>query len=131
MTPIFQVDGVTYHVTVPQGGLKRSGKVTDDSAAGRNQSGGMNRSIIGTYYNYSMQIDTSELDVASYDALFEVLTAPVDYHTITVPYGQSTLTFRAYTANVDDELLLVRDGLQLWGNMTFNFVAMKPNRRPA
>lgn len=130
MRPVFKVDGVVYNVTVPQGGLSRSGKVTDDEAAGRAKSGGMKRSIIGTYYNYSMQIDTSDLDVESYDALFEVLTAPVDYHTITVPYGQNTLTFRAYVANVDDELLLMQEGRNLWGNMTFNFIAMQPNRRP-
>ena len=88
----------------------------------------MKRDIIGTYYNYVMQLDTRNLDVAQYDALYQVLSAPVDYHTVILPYGQSTLTFQAYVSNLDDELVLMQEGRNLWGNLSFTFVAMQPER---
>ncbi len=131
MKPVFTVDGRAYNVTVPDGGLKRSGKVLDGDKAGRLQTGKMERDIIGTYYNYTLQIETKNLNVAEYDALFETLSAPVDSHVITVPYGQSTLTFDAYVANVDDELMRVQEDRNLWGKFAFTFTAMEPQRRPA
>lgn len=125
---VFTIDGTAYNVAVPEGGLKRSGKVLDGDNAGRLQSGRMQRDIIGTYYNYSMQLDTKNLDVAQYDALYQVLSAPVDYHTVVLPYGQGTLSFEAYVSNVDDELLMMHGGRNLWGNLSFNFIAMEPAR---
>lgn len=128
MKPVFKVDGVSYNVIVPEGGLKRQGRVLDGESVGRMLSGRMMRDIVGTYYNYAMQIDTRNLDVAQYDALYQVLSAPVDYHTVILPYGQSTLTFQAYVSNLDDELVLMQDGRNLWGNLSFTFVAMQPER---
>lgn len=128
MKPVFKVDGVSYNVIVPEGGLKRQGRVLDGESVGRMLSGRMMRDIVGTYYNYAMQIDTRNLDVAQYDALYQVLSAPVDYHTVILPYGQSTLTFQAYVTNLDDELVLMQEGRNLWGNLSFTFVAMQPER---
>lgn len=129
MNPIFSVDGVAYAVTVPEGGLKRSGKVLDGENATRTKSGKMVRDVIGTYYNYALTIETQHLDTAQYDALYEVLSAPVDSHTITIPYGQGAITFEAYVANVDDELKRMQEGRNLWGGLTFSFIAMEPKRR--
>lgn len=129
MVPVFTVDGVAYNVRIPRGGIKRSGKVLDGENAERTKSGRMVRDIIGTYYNYSIQLVTADIDPVAYDALYEVLTAPVDSHVITVPYGQGTITFDAYVANVDDVLLNRGKTRNLWGEMTFNFVAMAPRRR--
>ena len=128
MKPIFTVDGHAYEVTVPAGGLKRSGQVMDGDKAGRLQTGRMERDIIGTFYNYSLQIETQNLNAAEYDELYHVLSAPVDYHTITLPYGQSTITFEAYVSNVNDELKLMQENRNIWGGLTFNFVAMEPQR---
>ena len=36
---------------------------------------------------------------------YEAISAPVDSHSLTVPYAQGTLTFEAYVANGDDDLL--------------------------
>ena len=128
MKPIFTIDGRSYNVTVPEGGLKRSGKVLDGDNTRRSKSGRMIRDIIGTYYNYSLELDTKGLDVAAYDRLFEALSAPVDSHVITMPYGQGTITLDAYVSNVDDVLKVMRDGRNLWGGLTFNFIAMAPQR---
>ena len=53
---IVTVDGTSYDVRVPAGGLKRSFQVLDGENAGRTLSGRMVRDIIGTFYNYELQI---------------------------------------------------------------------------
>ena len=78
----------------------------DGDNAGRVMTGAMKRDIIGTYYNYSMEIDPVSSDLAEYDEFYEAISSPVDSHVLTVPYAQTTLTFDAYAANGEDELSL-------------------------
>ena len=128
--PVFTVDGVEYpNVNVIS--LERTFAVMDGENAGRTMDGAMRRDIIGTYYNYNMELTSDYSDLSEYDKLYEVLSAPVDSHTIVVPYGQGTLALEAYVANGDDELLHKRDTFNKWQNLSVNFVAMKPQRRPA
>ena len=130
MSSPFTVDGIEYNVFVPREGIKRSGQVLDGPNANRGQSGGMIRDIIGTYYNYTIQIDTSQTTVSEYDRLYEVLTAPVDYHTLKVPYGQGAMTFKAYVTSAEDTLKTMEGGINIWGGLSVKFIAMKPQRTP-
>ena len=64
---VFTIDGVEYkniHVV----SVKRSFSVLDGENAGRTMDGAMQRDIIGTYYNYSLEIDPSESGPEEYDA---------------------------------------------------------------
>ena len=127
--PVFSVDGVEYPgVNVIS--LERTGAVLDGSNAGRTMDGAMKRDIIGTYYNFNLELTSDYSDLEQYDALYGVITAPVDSHTITMPYGQGTITFEAYVANVTDNLLHRRGRFSKWNNMKVNFIAMEPQRRP-
>lgn len=127
--PVFSVDGVEYpNVNVIS--LERTFAVMDGDNAGRTMDGAMQRDIIGTYYNYNMELTSDYSDLAEYDKLYEVLSAPVDSHTIVVPYGQGTLVFTAYVANGNDNLIHKRPNFNKWDNLSINFVAMKPQRRP-
>lgn len=130
MNPVFKIDDVAYNVRIPDGGLKRSASVLDGDNAKRAKSGRMIRDIIGTYYNYTLQIETCGMDAAQYDALYEVLTAPADYHTIVMPYGQGTLTFQAYISNAEDAVVTMENGRNTWGGLSINFIAMAPARTP-
>lgn len=130
MTTLFKVDNVAYPVVVEPGGLRRKAAVLDGENAGRAKSGKMIRDVIGTYYNYTLSLDTRGLAVDKYDALFEVLSAPVDYHNIEMPYGQGTIAFQAYVSNVEDKLLDKSTGKTFWGQMTVTFTALAPRRVP-
>lgn len=121
------VDGVNYdniHIT----SLQRNAEVLDGPNATRTTSGSMVRDILGTFYNYSVEVDSDEASVAEYDALYEVLSAPEDCHVIVMPYGQTTLTFQAYVTKVADEIIHINDVEQRWGSMSFQFIAMRPQR---
>ncbi|MBQ9428620.1 MAG: hypothetical protein IJU41_03640 [Clostridia bacterium] len=112
--------------------IKRSFSVTDGDNAGRLAvSGQMVRDIIGTFYNYQFTVDPKASDPATYDAFYEVISAPVDSHVIVVPYGQSTLTFDAYVTSGDDELILIDNDANRWKNLSFSAIAMAPQRLPA
>ena len=53
-----------------------------------------------------------------------------DSHTIKVPYAQTTLTFEAYVTQGSDELDAMMDSQNRWGELSFNFIAMSPQRTP-
>lgn len=123
------IDGVTYpHIHVVS--VKRSFSVLDGQNAGRVMTGKMERDIIGTYYNYSMEIDADDATPSEYDAFYEAISSPDDSHTITVPYAQETKTYEAYVSNGTDELEAMMDAQNRWGNLSFNFIAMSPMRTP-
>lgn len=125
---IFTVDGKTYSVRVKR--LKRSGVVTDGDNAGRlSVSLEMFRDILGTFYNYTLELDAETMAVEEYDELYDILTDPdIEFHMVSFPYGQSFLTFKAYVTKVDDELKTMTETLNRWGNTSIDFVAQKPQR---
>lgn len=127
---LFSVDGVSYGVRVPVGGLKRSFKVLDGDNAGRLLNAAMTRDVLGTFYNYTLTINRDSASLEEYDQLFQTISSPVDYHIVSFPYGQDYLTFHAYITDGNDSLSRRRDGKQYWNDLTINFVAMEPQRRP-
>lgn len=127
---IFTIDGKEFNVTVPTGGIQRSFSVLDTDKSGRSQSGDMIRDIIGTYYNYSIAINTKLLKNKEYDDLYEIISSPAEYHMLSVPYGQTTLTFKAYVTSGTDSFDTVdKNGTIRWKGLKLNFVAMSPQRR--
>lgn len=128
---MFKIDGVEFTRAVVDK-PKRSFQILDGENAGRQLlTAKMERDVLGTFYNYNMNIDSSFMTKEEYDELYEILSAPVDSHTIEVPYGQSMLVYEAYITSGSDELLAIRNSVNLWDNLSINFVAMEPQRRPA
>lgn len=126
------VDGISYNVTIPVGGLRRSFQVLDGENAGRTLSGKMFRDIIGTFYNYELQLEPVKQQLVQYDALYQVLSDPTkDSHTIILPYGQETLTFNAYVTSGQDALSRISGGKNYWNGLTLQFIAMEPQRKKA
>ena len=123
------IDGRAFpgiHVTK----ITRNFTVMDGENAGRVLTGRMDRDIIGTFYNYSFQIDSSQSSREEYDDFYNAVSAPVNYHNIVVPYGQSVLAFEAYVAQGQDELQYMEDDANRWGELSINVIAMEPQRRP-
>lgn len=72
--------------------------------------------IKGTYYDYEVELATNNLNLTDYDNLYEALTTPQEYHTVTLPYGQSTLTFEARVSVASDTLLKSFIAFKKWRN---------------
>ena len=122
----FVIDTVEYssvHVRTP---IKREAVIRDGPNTGFLLNGAYTRDVVGTYYNYSMVLDMLSTSQAEYNALYNVLTAPTAMHTVTLPYNGSTLQFTAYIASVNDELIKIRNGNNIWGNLRVTFLSSEP-----
>lgn len=124
----FTVDNVQYNALVTS--LNRSARIKESKLSGDVKSGRHFRDLVGTYYDYDMEIATDRLSQAEYDSLYEALTAPVESHVVILPYGRTTLQFDAYIQSVDDSYIADNGTDRLWGNLSVKFYAIKPQRRP-
>ena len=84
--------------------------------------------IRGTYYDYEVELATSKMRVTDYDNLYEVLTTPQESHVVTLPYGQSTLTFEARVSVASDVLVNSFTNFKKWGTLRVTFEALSPQK---
>lgn len=122
------VDGVHYSVHVEYGSLVRQFDILEGRNSGTMLTGRYARDVLGTGYNYSMNIEPDPADPESYDALYQILSAPDATHMITVPYGQSTITFEAMVESGSDTYKGTIGGKKRWGGLTVNFKYIEPYR---
>lgn len=119
------IDGETFDVPVVS--ITRRADFLDKFAE-RTEDGVLHRELIGVYFNYSVVLG-STTDVASYAALWNRLTEPVEFHQVTVPdENGENYTFTAYFSNVGDTLRRVKDAQTFWKSLTVNFIAQAPAR---
>lgn len=130
MSAPFTLDGKTYNVIVPMDGIQRSFEIRDGKAAGWAKSGRRRRDPQGTYFTYTMEIDTSMLSLEEYDSFFEAISDPVESHELIVPYGQETLTFEAAVYSGGDKLRRIGSGKNLWRGLSITFESIAPQKVP-
>jgi hypothetical protein len=125
----FSIDNRTFPNLIVKS-LKRSFQILDGPLTGRNLRGEMLRDIIGTYFNYDLDLECTKLSVKDYDDLYEIICSPnVDSHSIIVPYAQKELTFNAYISSGDDTLKIRTETYSRWGELGCKFIAMAPQIR--
>ena len=123
---VVTIDGASFDVGVTR--IRRKARIQDGQNAGDAKRGDWIRDVYGTYYDYILAFDTSAgLSRSDYDTLYSILTAPVEFHTLVVPYGQSTLSFAAGITGAEDNVILMDDGT-VWGNLSITFRAKWPQR---
>lgn len=84
--------------------------------------------VKGTYYDYDVEFFTKNMNVVDYDNLYELLTLPQESHTVTLPYGQSTITFEAKVTVAQDDLLFKYTPKTKWGGIKVTFEALEPQK---
>lgn len=128
-TPII-MDGVTYRVRVVYDTMKRSFELVEGKNAGTMLSGRDERDLLGTKYGYVMAIEPDPAYPQEYDKFYEAISAPVDTHQITLPYGQSTITYEAKIENGTDTWGGKLGGSNRWKGLTVNYKPIEPQRVP-
>ncbi|HCX63442.1 MAG TPA: hypothetical protein DHU59_13535 [Clostridiales bacterium] len=122
---MIKIDGMTFDVPV----IKLSRKADFlDKFAKRTEDGGLQRKLIGVYFNYQLQLGIAK-DKNEYSRFWNKLTEPVEFHTVVVPDADGDYTFTAYFSNVGDEMLIKTQERNYWQNLTVNFTAQVPARR--
>ena len=122
------VDSITYRVLVEYDTLKRSFELMEGRNSGTAISGRSIRDIIGTTYEYSMKVRSDPEYPTDYDSFYYKISEPVDYHSITLPFGQSTITFDAKIVSGTDVYKGFYADYKRWDEMDIRFIPMQPQR---
>lgn len=88
------------------------------------------RDVGGTKYNYTMQAQPDPEHPEDFDALFYAISAPVESHMVSMPFGQGTLEFEAVVRAGSITDYGQRMGLRRWKDMEINIEAIAPQRKP-
>lgn len=124
------MDGTTYRVRIVYDTLVRSFELLEGVNAGEMLSGRHERDLLGTGYTYQMQVEPDPRYPTDYDAFFEAISAPVDSHTIIMPYGQSTITYEAMVESGQDTYQGTVAGQTKWRGLTVQYRYIEPQRVP-
>jgi hypothetical protein len=122
---MIKIDGISYDIPVMK--IVRRADFLDKYAE-RTEDGNLTRKLIGVYFNYQLTLGATN-NTEEYSRLWNKLTEPVEFHTVTVPDESGDYTFTAYFSNVGDEMFKQRNGKNYWKNLTVNFIAQAPARR--
>ena len=115
------IDGITYNVRVRFDTLRRSFSVKEGRNSGTSISGKAIRDIAGTAFEYSMSVEPLPGNAADYDALYEVISDTSVYHTVTVPYAQTTQNVKVYVTNASDSLNGRIANVNRWHGLSISF----------
>lgn len=124
------MDNVKYRVRVSYKSLRRAFQLLSGENAGTMKTGRENRDLLGTAYSYALNVEPDPAFPADYDAFYEAISAPVESHSITMPYGQSTMSFQACVESGEDTYSGKRGGIKRWTGLTVRFSHLYPQRLP-
>lgn len=122
---VFKLDGTDYNVFVTK--LERSFEVADSDSSGRTKDWNMHRDVVGTFYNYTIEVEARNNDQKAYNDFYQAISSPEESHDVIFPYNGETLSFKAYCTKGKDNLK-IRNGQNLWSGLSINFIAMAPQR---
>ena len=128
LTSPFVIDSQTFpNVRIMS--ITRIFRVVDGEGAGRTMGSDMVRNIIGTFYNYTAKFRCKLEHETEYNNLYWLLSAPVDYHTISLPFANKTITQKMCVTSGSDNLKRFKtDGENWFYEMQINFVSMSAFR---
>ena len=81
-----------------------------------------------TYFDYDVTIDTKAINIHEYDRLYEVITQPVEYHMVTMPYGQDEISFKASIKTSNDSVIANYTNFRKWNGLKITFEAIEPQK---
>ena len=121
-----RVDGTEYRINLKYATLVRSFTILEGNNKGDALTGRTIRDVIGTRYDYELGIEQDPDYPYDYDKFYEAISAPVESHVVTFPYGQETLTYECYIEEGSDTYMGKYAGVELWEGLVIRFVAIEP-----
>lgn len=124
------MDGTLYRVRVVYNTMERSFSLRSGENEDYMISGRHHRDLLGTAYAYEMGIEPNPAYPEDYDAFYQSVSAPVDSHAVTLPYGQETITFQAEVSSGKDAWTGKLAGKNRWTGLKIRFSPISLQRRP-
>lgn len=107
--------------------LERSADFVDKYAERAKNNAELKRELIGVFFNYNLKIGVVK-DMDTYNKLYNLLSKPIEFHTVTLPGSNGDYTFKAYVSGLKDKCMLARDGNNVFYELTVRFIAKSPAR---
>ena len=121
------IDNVDYDVLIASN-IERAFSLKQGGQGATAQTGREIPDIIGTDYVYTIRVEPNKNKYTDYDTFYEAITSPADYHQVTLPYGQTTITFEAMILSGKDKLTKKVGSSNRWGSLTLKFMPIEPQR---
>ena len=89
------------------------------------------RDLQGTAYEYQFEVEPNPSNITGtygYDAFYEKISQPVDYHAVEIIYGQTTKSFDAYIESGTDKFFGKKNGANKFGGLVVKFISIGPVR---
>lgn len=128
MTTGITIDGIEYNIRIKYETLRRAFTINEGPNSGTAINGTMIRDIIGTRYDYQIDIEPDPSDPSDYDAFYQLITSPTEYHEVSFPYGQETITFNAAIQSGTDTYFGAIGCRNRWSGLSIVFKAYAPQR---
>lgn len=119
------IDGVGWNIPCT---IEREAEITASEISGLLLDKTYFNDVLGTYMKYTISIAIPRGMESEYASLYETLTAPVDGHTFTLPYNQSTITITARVTNIRDRYVRLPNGKNTWRHTQFDIIANHPSK---
>lgn len=124
------MDGKDYRVRVVYNTIGRAFRIPEGENSGEMLSGRYELDSHGTYYDYQMDVEPDPRYPVDYDAFFEAISDPNGIHTVTLPYGQSTITLQVKVSSGSDTSRGRLAGVRRWSGLRVVFESIRPSRTP-
>ena len=123
------VDGTYFDL--PMVSLNRSADFLDKYAE-RTEDGVLHRELIGVYFNFTLTVGASTAfgETTDYDAFWDKMTEPAEFHDFELPSGNGVYRFTGYISSVSDEYSKILVGDSQFKGFTCKMTAQAPARRP-
>lgn len=122
------VDGIYFNIPIVS--LKRRADFLDKYAE-RVETGELKRELIGVYYNFDLTVgSSSDFGFVDYNAFWDKMTEPSEFHSISVPIDGGYYTFTGYISSVSDEYESILDNEAEFKAFTCKLTAKMPARTP-
>ncbi len=120
------LDGIVWDVT-PE--IKRISKVKSSDLSGDMMDGSYFNDVEGQYVDFECKIGVPwYYNGGKYADFYEALAAPVDGHTLIMPYNEGMMQFTVRVEVVEDEYVRRPGGRNYWRNTTVKFISNGPTR---
>lgn len=123
------IDGVDYSHVAIVNELIESFELVEGESSVVKQSGRDWYDIIGTRYSHTVAIlRNDEAAPEEWDEFCNVISSPVDFHTVEVDHDQGSITYEAHITSGERRLLRVVGGKKIWSDLTLNLRSAEPQR---
>jgi hypothetical protein len=122
---MFTIDGVTWPYRCS---VERAAEVKSSEISGFLLNGNYFNDVIGTYMQYSIKLAIPITDIDRGNALYEILTEPVDGHTFVFPYGGSTVQITGRLDGAPEDVYRMVGNKPYWAGLSFTVTANNPSK---